>query len=102
MANGISENGAHSPLPWYAFENKSDAMGAEIMICSAGHHVASVPIGGPIDDPEDRANAALIVRACNSHDALVKLLARCTECYGDLPHSIRALADQAALALAKE
>ncbi len=77
-----AEAPAHSALPFYQFSVSA----SEIMICSHGHHIASVPVGGPIDEPEDHANAAFIVRACNNHGPLLAALEDMTSWFEGFEH----------------
>lgn len=55
----------HAQGPW-----KIHPDGSDLMIVASGHHVATVPIGGSIDEPEDRANARLIAAAPELYAAL--------------------------------
>ncbi len=50
-------NAPHTPGPWKILVPDGS------MIVANGHHIASVAMGGPIDGPEDRANARLIAAA---------------------------------------
>lgn len=64
----------HTPTPWMVSDSDASNYGAEIITSSKtkAKRVAC-RLGGPDRD----GNAAFIVRACNSHDALVKALKRC-------------------------
>ncbi len=74
----------HSPLPWrlYGKASKTSNFGNwRARICTDPNHaIATVGycLGGDKDEPElAEANAALIVRAVNAHEALVQALRRC-------------------------
>lgn len=54
----------HTPRPWKLLSADGS------MIVANGSHIASVPRGGPIDDPEFQANARLI---CAAPDMLAAL-----------------------------
>lgn len=72
----MSENTQHTPLPWRTLDT-----GNEIQITTANHwRKIAVTTWEPVT-AEDRANASYIVRACNSHEALVSALsALVSEC----------------------
>jgi len=54
----MSNEMQHTPGPYKQLRQPT-----EIMIVANGHHLASVPLGGPIDRPEDEANANLFTSA---------------------------------------
>lgn len=59
---------SHTPTPWYVNRFKGDS-----------YRITQHELGGPKEDRiadgiKSEANAAFIVRACNSHDALVAML----------------------------
>ena len=58
----------HTPGPWKRLHSEGS------MICANGLHVASVPVGGPIDNPAFQANASLIAAAPDLLEALKALL----------------------------
>jgi hypothetical protein len=69
----------HTPTPWHVFDDKAECPGIE------AENVTIVVFGDKLTITEDcgvqgetaeeaRANAAFIVRAVNSHDALVEAL----------------------------
>lgn len=58
---------AHTPTPWLLEDGTLRAAGEETRL------VADVAIYGRLSD-EGKANAAFIVRACNSHNDLVAAL----------------------------
>lgn len=66
----------HTPTPWK--EGKSSAPMTECIILSESGYVIG-EVYNCQDNPENTANAAFIVRACNSHDALVEALAQCID-----------------------
>lgn len=80
-----ADTSAHTPTPWFI----SDKTQVVLRICAPqGGEVAvlyDAPGNSPIGDSEllharrleQKANAALIVRACNAHDDLAALLKRC-------------------------
>jgi len=64
----------HTPVPWGINELRT-AKGAPIIMSATSwlkrpREVCKVLYDGGSEDPEVRANAALIVRAVNSHEAL--------------------------------
>lgn len=69
---------AHTPTPWHVQDNTDFSGGLQLRIDSELHGavavVTSAEYAGQKVDPEHYANAAFIVRACNSHDALVAFL----------------------------
>jgi hypothetical protein len=90
----------HTPsLPWIANQEKISDAGGNLVVFVCGDGVGA----------EDRANAALIVRAVNAHDALVEALEGLMWRFDgadDDPHSPDKAPDillaRAALAKAKE
>lgn len=68
----------HTPLPWYAVENATtDALltiEADAISGSGKWRIATVRNA---NQPVGAANAALIVRAVNSHTAMVRALKDC-------------------------
>lgn len=87
----------HTPTPWIAATKFSSVVGVPI-VGASGQHIANTSLPGlPEEWPDHRkrraeANAAVIVKAVNNHDALVKALqlqeaaeeahANCQECDG--------------------
>ena len=78
--NPMTDTPAHTPLPWRvcpSFPADIQADGTEIASCFEEKHIGQTwTIEGPITVSygEHKANAAFIVRACNSHYALVEAL----------------------------
>jgi len=66
---------AHSPLPWSVRASRNDE-GYGLLICDEDQTIlAGMDTWlGPTPEAEMEANAAFIVRACNSHAALVEAL----------------------------
>lgn len=66
----------HTPGPWEILPGHSERRLIIRHDWRSGRYVAQIGelVGGPDLTPEDRANAAFIVRACNSHDALIAAL----------------------------
>jgi hypothetical protein len=64
----------HSPTPFYISKNETKRRGLDILSDSHSTHICSVPLNEFVDNSMRRANAAFIVRACNSHDALLAAL----------------------------
>ena len=66
----------HTPLPWHTYEPV--AIDYRPTCITIGESLIAVCLGGgpkrAIGTPEERANAAFIVRACNNHHELVKAL----------------------------
>ena len=88
----------HSPLPWLAGGDgheleRTDGTPWRMLSIWSGNmktgaglfNVAgvNVPKGGKWQNPEARANLALIVRAVNSHDALINLVSRALDRFTD-------------------
>ena len=79
---------AHTPTPWRFIDDhmgdceKPYRYGFQIRSGPGNFNIATVALRRPtvsgarleLDDSEGRANAALIIRAVNSHDALVEAL----------------------------
>lgn len=64
---------SHTPTPWHPAYDRGCEL---IMAFRNGREAVLAEVGAETDTSyeEDRANAAFIVRAVNSHDALVKAL----------------------------
>lgn len=72
-------NAAHTPTPWrYTIDLSLADEASAIVTAPDGSTVAIVVANGDAA-LSAAANAAFIVRACNSHDALVEALAETTE-----------------------
>lgn len=67
----------HTPGPWRQFEHNGN-----VMVCAGPSHLATVAIGGAMDESSDRANARLIAAAPELLDALRTIL-EYAECYDD-------------------
>lgn len=67
----------HTPTPWYAFEQEAayDPREKQQVIAWEANG-ATLAITGGYNPAEQRANAAFIVRACNSHADLLKAAAQ--------------------------
>jgi len=121
LGEALSESGAfqgvvdlaleepqHTPTPWKV--NKSMSMGQPLLEISSDEHIFWIAgVGAPDEDRQlAEANAAFIVRSCNSHEALVgaceaarpDLVAYSNSYGGDYLASLQAV--DAALALARE
>ena len=80
-------NDAQTPTPWHV-EEQTNSVG-QLLYFSVEHpdgpyrgtvcNVFPAEHIGGITESEARANAAFIVRACNSHAALVEALGRCLD-----------------------
>ena len=86
----------HTPLPFqvkeWPVEGATDAV-ALVVADSRGHGIAQMLTYGRGKKP--KANAAFIVRACNSHEALVEACENavrrlCRHEYGDIMHPTEA------------
>lgn len=90
----MTDTPAHTPLPWRvcpSFPADIQADGTEIASCFEEKHIGQTwTIEGPITVSygEHKANAAFIVRACNSHYQLVEALENAntllTKAFGDI------------------
>ncbi len=67
---------AHTPTPWYTVYNERLGMHkiCHRQPCITGEtsHIASIMTS--LNDDLDKANAAFIIKACNSHDNLITAL----------------------------
>lgn len=72
--------GEHTPTPWRieVVESSSSGDPVELIVCGTDWEIAQIELGE--EDNLCRANAAFIVKACNSHDALVKALEAIRDC----------------------
>lgn len=65
----------HTPTPWRLPKVPAEAPDATIVCDADGGSIADCTPAGPwIPEEQAEANAAFIVRAVNSHDALVKAI----------------------------
>lgn len=64
----------HTPLPWVAAGAYTTAIGQVTADGQLGKFIARVAGGDFEDIPEDAANAAYIVRACNAYPAILAAL----------------------------
>ncbi len=66
----------HTPTPWYTVHNKrlNTYKICHSLRCITGEtsHIASIMTS--LNDDLDKANAAFIIKACNSHDNLITAL----------------------------
>lgn len=71
----MGANKPHTPTPWHTYERNPCAIGAGPKE-SPLHLLSIMRQAGATEeqDAQQDANAAFIVRACNSHDALVAAL----------------------------
>jgi hypothetical protein len=67
MENTMS-NTKHTPLPWLLHSEYST------VVMTPGRAIIADTLGIDFDADTDRANAAFIVRACNSHEQMVAAL----------------------------
>jgi hypothetical protein len=85
QAEPLVPNAAHTPLPWgisYGFDLTACKRhpGRATYVCGPNPESIGIKISTPWiegawdDDAEAKANAAFIVRACNSHYALIEAL----------------------------
>lgn len=75
MTTGTMEATTHTPTPWAVGDNVKQAIySVEDGECIAFAHNADLPELGGISVQVAKANAAFIVRAVNSHEALVAAL----------------------------
>jgi hypothetical protein len=77
--NAAMADAVNTPVPWDYFVGDANGRGlirieAGNASEDAGHHIASMPRGAVSE-----ANAALIVKAVNSHEALVRALQKIVE-----------------------
>jgi hypothetical protein len=73
----------HTPTPWTATFPITAAGKRDAWVISGGRRsIALMP--DTADMQNDEANAAFIVRACNSHDALVKALEKLSDALDEL------------------
>ncbi len=81
--------GEHTPLPWTTVDPAALDYREPLILGNDGTcRVAWLAGGGPkraVDAAEARANAAFIVRACNSHEALVNVLTDARNAIASLP-----------------
>ena len=72
---------AHTPTPWSVRASRNDE-GYGLLICDEDQTIlAGMDTWlGPTPEAEMEANAAFIVRACNSHAALVEALETLLNC----------------------
>lgn len=75
--------GEHTKTPWHALNQHIFAGNASVPIAS-GHQIYATDRGGALYE-QAKANAAFIVEACNSHDALVKALTSARAAIASLP-----------------
>lgn len=69
----------HTPTPWRVFKSRD---GTKLVGIGGKDGVGILDAGFGVwawDDPEGIANAEMVVRAVNSHDALVKALEAATD-----------------------
>lgn len=81
----------HTPLPWNAHSNNNDDY---IDIDSSGTRITSIPLVSVLDNEESEANAAFIVKACNSHYTLLEALKEMVneyEIFADVPEDYKEL-----------
>lgn len=99
-----------TPRPWFAVNDgtKDEPMWSVKAARIAGkppRHEVAVCATGDSPQPMETANAALIVRCVNSHDALVEALSNLLENplfqvgIGGNPHAVEKMLDQARAAL---
>lgn len=80
----MSQQTKHTPTPW-----KTNTAVATYIQAADGCHIAKTDDGYETDLRE--ANAAFIVRACNSHDALVNQSTRLLKAIVDMNFSDEAI-----------
>lgn len=78
----------HTPTPWYKVQEFANRWAIEyrkdgfVPLSLAKITITCCEVSGGKDE-ENSANAAFIVRACNSHDDLVAALEKCVEALKD-------------------
>ena len=68
-------NTNHTPTPWFVHDGNRN------LVVTATNCIVADALGTDFDSETERANAAFIVRAANSHDQLVALLEEVVEAY---------------------
>lgn len=97
--------GAHTPLPWIITSPNGNDLGANVShsICVPFMRIADVQNTGRIDETE--ANAQIIVRAVNSHAALLEALKAVDAAYQQMfdvmPVAFQTVANMVEIAIAR-
>lgn len=87
VASNAKRHVKHTPTPWKTFTAKEG-----VVICTENNrHVALITDSTGIEGFQDKANAAFIVRAVNSFDALTAENTRLRDAHEELLHALKVL-----------